>query len=59
MVSLGFSDGASYALSLALANPHLMRGAVAIAPGFHVEPGTIDPSQRLFIAHSPEAVMSL
>ncbi len=54
VISLGFSDGASYALSLALANPHLMRGVVAIAPGFHVEPGTIDPSQRLFIAHSPE-----
>ena len=46
--------GASYALSLALANPGLVRGAVAIAPGFHVEPGAIDPAQRLFIAHSPE-----
>lgn len=54
IVLIGFSDGASYALSLALANPGLVRGAVAIAPGFHVEPGTIDPAQRLFIAHSPE-----
>lgn len=54
IVLLGFSDGASYALSLALANPELVRGAVAIAPGFHLEPGTIAPSQRLFIAHSPD-----
>lgn len=54
IVMIGFSDGASYALSLALANPGLVRGAVAIAPGFHVEPGAIDPAQRLFIAHSPE-----
>ena len=54
IVLIGFSDGASYALSLALANPQLVRGAVAIAPGFHLEPGAIDPSQRLFIAHSPE-----
>jgi len=54
VVLIGFSDGASYALSLALANPHLVRGVVAIAPGFHLEPDTIDPSQRLFIAHSPE-----
>ena len=50
---VGFSDGASYALSLALANPGLVRGAVAIAPGFHLEPAAIDPAQRLFIAHSP------
>lgn len=54
VVLIGFSDGASYALSLALANPDLVRGAVAVAPGFHLEPGAIDPSQRLFIAHSPE-----
>ncbi len=51
---IGFSDGASYALSLALANPDLVRGAVAVAPGFHLEPGAIDPTQRLFIAHSPQ-----
>ena len=54
VVLVGFSDGASYALSVAIANPQLVRGAVAIAPGFHLEPGTIDPAQRLFIAHSPE-----
>jgi len=49
----GFSDGASYALSLGLANPALVRGVVAFAPGFHLEPSTINPRQRLFIAHSP------
>lgn len=54
VVLIGFSDGASYALSLALANPHLVRAALAVAPGFHLEPGAIDPAQRLFIAHSPE-----
>lgn len=51
---VGFSDGASYALSLGLANPALVRGVVAIAPGFHLEPTAIDPRQRLFVAHSPE-----
>ena len=54
IVMVGFSDGASYALSLGLANPSLVRGVVAIAPGFHLEPTAIDPRQRLFVAHSPE-----
>jgi predicted esterase len=49
----GFSDGASYALSLGLANPSIFRGVIAIAPGFHLEPAAINPRQRLFIAHSP------
>ena len=53
IVLFGFSDGASYALSLGLANPRLFRGVVAIAPGFHLEPAAINPTQRLFIAHSP------
>ena len=53
VVLVGFSDGASYALSLGLANPSLFRGVVAIAPGFHLEPAAINPRQRLFIAHSP------
>ena len=50
---VGFSDGASYALSLGLANPAVVRGVIAFAPGFHLEPAAIDPRQRLFIAHSP------
>jgi predicted esterase len=50
----GFSDGASYGLSLGIANPGVFRGVVAIAPGFHLEPAAIDPRQRLFVAHSPQ-----
>jgi predicted esterase len=49
----GFSDGASFALSLGLANPTIVRGVIAFAPGFHLEPAAINPRQRLFIAHSP------
>lgn len=49
----GFSDGASYALSLGIANPAIVRGVIAFAPGFHLEPAAINPRQRLFIAHSP------
>ena len=54
VVLVGFSDGASYALSLGLANPWIFRGVVAIAPGFHLEPAAINPKQRLFVAHSPQ-----
>jgi predicted esterase len=50
---VGFSDGASFALSLGLANRSIFRGVVAIAPGFYVEPSPIGPKQRVFIAHSP------
>lgn len=53
VVLAGFSDGASYALSLGLANPSIVRGVIAFAPGFHLEPAAINPKQRLFIAHSP------
>jgi predicted esterase len=48
---IGFSDGASYALSLALFNPKLFRSAIAIAPGFVLQPSMIDPGQKLYIAH--------
>ena len=54
VILAGFSDGASYALSLGLANPRVFRGVVAIAPGFHLEPAAINPHQRLFVAHSPQ-----
>jgi predicted esterase len=53
VILVGFSDGASYALSLGLANPAIFRGIIAFAPGFHLEPAAIDPRQRLFVAHSP------
>ena len=54
VIIAGFSDGASYGLSLAMANPSIFRGAIAIAPGFHLEPAAINPRQRLFIAHSAQ-----
>lgn len=54
VILVGFSDGASYALSLGMANPRVFRGVVAIAPGFHLEPAAINPKQRLFVAHSPQ-----
>lgn len=53
VVLAGFSDGASFALSLGLANSATVRGVIAFAPGFHLEPAAINPRQRLFIAHSP------
>jgi len=51
VVLLGFSDGASYALTLGIANPQLFRGVVALSPGFAVVNGGVDTKQRLFIAH--------
>ena len=50
-VVVGFSDGASYGLSLALDNPQLFAGAVAMSPGYLVLPDQVDRSQRIFIAH--------
>jgi phospholipase/carboxylesterase len=51
VVLLGFSDGASYALSLGIPNSQLFRGVVALSPGFAVVNGEVDTRQRLFIAH--------
>lgn len=51
VVLLGFSDGASYALSLGLANPQLFRGIVALSTGGVFMPRSVDETQRLFIAH--------
>jgi phospholipase/carboxylesterase len=48
---LGFSDGASYALSLGLANPQLFRWIVALSPGFAVFPERGTLAQKIFIAH--------
>ena len=50
-VLLGFSDGASYALSLGLANPQLFASIVALSPGFVTIPAKVAPAQRIFIAH--------
>ena len=48
---VGFSDGAAYGLSLALANPELFPSVVAFAPGFAKVPPALNRQQRIFIAH--------
>ena len=48
---LGFSDGASYALSVGLSNPQLFKGVVALSPGTVWLPPTVDKSQRIYITH--------
>ena len=49
----GFSDGASYALSLGLANGDLFSHILAFSPGFAVPPSR-HGSPRVFIAHGTE-----
>ena len=51
VVLLGFSDGASYGLSLGTANPRLFRSIIALSPGYAFVPRRVDPAQRIFIAH--------
>ncbi|HWH15791.1 MAG TPA: hypothetical protein VNT51_13695, partial [Miltoncostaeaceae bacterium] len=46
----GFSDGASYALSLGLANGDLVGGVVAFSPGF-VVPGPRHGRPRVYVSH--------
>lgn len=48
---LGFSDGASYALSLGLANPRLFPSIIAFSPGFALWPDRVALRQKVFIAH--------
>ena len=51
VILVGFSDGAGYGLSLALANPQLFKGAIALSPAYAwLSPG-YDTHQRIFIAH--------
>ncbi|MDY7230035.1 alpha/beta hydrolase [Hyalangium rubrum] len=49
LVVLGFSDGASYALSLGLTNGDLFSHIVALSPGFAV-PETLRGSPRVFVS---------
>lgn len=49
---MGFSDGASYALSVGMAYPALFRTIVAFSPGYAFAPSRLDTDQRIFIAHS-------
>jgi predicted esterase len=51
VVLLGFSDGASYALSLGLANPKLFTTVIALSPGMLAPLRRFDREQRVFIAH--------
>ncbi len=55
----GFSDGASYALSLGLANGDLFGRVLAFSPGF-VAPGTRHGHPRVFVAHgTADAVLPI
>jgi predicted esterase len=49
----GFSDGASYALSLGLANGGLFTHVVAFSPGF-VAPGRREGAPAVFVSHGVE-----
>lgn len=49
----GFSDGASYALSLGLTNGDLFKSIMAFSPGF-MSPGDRRGKPRVFIAHGTE-----
>jgi predicted esterase len=51
VVLLGFSDGASYALSLGLSNAKLFTAVVALSPGMLSPQSRIDRQQQVFIAH--------
>jgi predicted esterase len=51
MTVMGFSDGASYALSIGMAYPRLFRSIVAFSPGYAFAPSRLDTDQRIFIAH--------
>lgn len=51
VVLVGYSDGASYALSLALANSDVFPSVIALSPGFVKFPPRLKTGQRIFIAH--------
>lgn len=51
---MGFSNGATYALNVGLANPQLVRTIVAFSPGPSFLPQRIDPSQRVYISHGTD-----
>jgi len=51
VVLLGFSDGASYALSLGLSNPKLFTSVIALSPGMVAPLKRLDHEQLVFIAH--------
>ena len=50
---MGFSDGATYAVSVGTANPLLFHTVIAYSPG-PAFPTRFDPTQRIFISHAEE-----
>jgi predicted esterase len=50
IVASGFSDGASYALSLGITNGDLFRRIVAFSPGF-MSPASQHGAPRIFMSH--------
>ena len=50
---IGFSNGATYALSIGTANPQLFRTVIAFSPG-PAFLGKSDPAQRIFISHGEQ-----
>mgnify|MGYP003295978005 CR=1 FL=1 len=50
---MGFSDGATYAVSVGTANPKLFHTVIAYSPG-PAFPTRFDPTQRIFISHAEE-----
>ncbi|MGK7310680.1 MAG: alpha/beta hydrolase [Candidatus Longimicrobiales bacterium M2_2A_002] len=46
----GFSDGASYTLSLGLRNPELVRHLIGFSPGFETG-DRLEPKPRVFLSH--------
>lgn len=49
----GFSDGASYALSVGLTNGQLFRSILAFSPGF-AAPARFEEQPRVFLSHGTE-----
>ena len=47
---IGFSDGASYAISVGTANPRLFSAVIALSPG-HSFAAKYDKAQRVFVSH--------
>lgn len=55
----GFSDGASYALSLGIGNGDLFNHLIAYSPGFYVVPNPVVGTPPVFISHGTvDAVLS-
>jgi phospholipase/carboxylesterase len=49
----GFSDGASYALSLGIGNGDLFTHLVAYSPGFYEIPDPVLGTPEIFVSHGP------